>query len=714
MQRASVQLSGLYCGACAGLIESAVLGVPGARDCSVNAATQSASLQWDPQRTDLDRLLQAIRHAGYGAVPGVTGAMRELRRRESRDALWGLFVAVFCMMQVMMLAAPNYVARPGELAPDLKQLLDWGSWVLTLPVLWWSAAPFFRGAWRSVRSRRIGMDVPVALGLAVAFVASTGAAFDPGGPFGHEVWFDSLTMFVSFLLGARWLQMRARHRAAETLEASVAGLADSALRLRDDGGSERVPIAQLRRGDRLRVASGEAFCADGVLLEGRTQADESLISGESRPVDKPEGAPVLAGSINLAAPVVMRALQVGAETRQERIVALMHEALAQRPRAAGAADRWALPFLWTVLLLAASAAAAWSVFDPSRALGVAVAVLIVTCPCALSLAVPSAYVAAAHALARRGVLLQRLDALEPMAQLRTVFLDKTGTLTGERPRFAGLARLAPGGPDGDALLQARAVSLARWSSHPLSQALCAIAPGAPDAAWHDVAEQAGFGLSARDAAGVEWRLGSATWLGAAPAADGEGPRLWFGRPGQALLRLDFDEQLRDDAAAAVRALHAAGLRAVLLSGDAPQRVQRMAEAGGLDDAVGAADPEAKRACVQAAQQRGECVAMVGDGINDAPVLAQADVSFAMGQGALVARGNADAILVDARLGGVALACETARRVRRVVRQNLAWAAVYNLASVPLALAGLLPPWAAGLGMAASSLLVALNSLRLAR
>ena len=710
-QRAGLQLAGLQCGACAGLIEQAVRAVDGAGTCCVNAATHAASVAWDPARTSLDALVGAIRRAGYDAAPDTPASARALRRRESRAALWRLFVAGFCMMQVMMLATPHYVARPGELAPDMKQLLDWGAWVLTLPVLWWSAAPFFQGAWRSLRSGRIGADIPVALGIAVTFVASTGAAFDPAGPFGHEVYFDSLTMFVTFLLGGRWLQMKARHRAAEALDGALSALPDTALRLAADGSSERVARSELRPGDQVQVALGEAFAADGELLQGRTQADESLLSGESRPVDKPVGATLVAGSLNIGAPVVMRVEHTGADTRHERIVAQMHAALAGRPSAADAAQRWAAPFLWCVLLLAAGAGAMWSVIDPSRALWVVVSVLIVTCPCALSLAAPAAFVAAARGLVRRGVLLQRMEALQVLARVDTVFLDKTGTLTQEQPRCSAV-RVLDGANETEAGLLHRAASLARWSRHPLSQAVAGLAPH-DGIAWSEVGEHTGRGLSALDGNGVEWRLGAADWVGAEPSGD-DALRLWFGRAGQPLLCLAFDEQLRDDAIDAMTALGQAGWRRVLLSGDTPQRVESIARRVGADAAIGAADPAAKRAAVQREQAAGHCVAMVGDGINDAPVLAQADVSFAMGHGALVARSNADLVVVSNRLDGLDAARRMARRTVRVVRQNLAWSALYNAACIPLALAGFLPPWAAGLGMALSSLLVIANSLRLAR
>jgi Cu2+-exporting ATPase len=727
----SLRIGGMHCAACAGTIEQALMAVPGVVDARVSAASQCATVRWDQRRTQASTLVQAVQKAGYTAVPDTAAGARALRRKESRTAVWRLFVAAFCAMQVMMFATPSYVSGAGELPADIKHLLDWGSWLLTLPVMFFSATPFFAGAWRSIKTRRIGMDVPVALGIAVAFIGSSGAAFDPGGVFGREVYFDSLTMFVSFLLGGRYLEMRARHRAAAALEEGLGQLPPTVVRVLADGHAESIPVHRLQRGDTVRVPVGEAFAADGVLTQGRTRADEAMLSGEATPVPKQPGDTVVAGSMNLGAPVEMRVERVGADTRYEAIVALMREAQTQRPAAVQAADRWAGPFLWAVLVLAAVAAAVWSVVDPSRAVWVAVSVLIVTCPCALSLAAPSAMITAAGAMARRGVLLRRLEAIEGLATMRTLFVDKTGTLTQSeaRVRRVTLHRVDEDAPLSDEALRSTAASLAAWSSHPIAEALAASAV-AREAAWSEVTEVPGRGLQARAPDGTVWRLGAATWVTGVDATDSTldpgheaaagtdareaGAQAWLGRDGRALARFEVDEALRDDAVAAVRALQGDGVRVVLLSGDAAPRVQRMAARLGLDDSRGGLTPEDKLAAVRAAQAQGERVAMIGDGINDAPVLAQADVSLAMGEGALVARSQADGVLVSNQLSDVASARERSQRTLRVMRQNLAWAALYNAACVPLALMGWLPPWAAGLGMATSSLAVVLNSMRLAR
>jgi len=744
----TLALSGLHCAACSGLIEHALQGVAGVQQATVSAASERATVLWNPALTRPSALIAAVRAAGYDAVPDVAAPARALRRQAHRKALWRLFVAAFCAMQVMMLATPSYVAGPGELAPDLRQLLNWGSWLITLPVMAFSAGPFFQGAWVALRIRRIGMDVPVALGIAITFIASTGATFSPDGVFGHEVYFDSLTMFVSFLLGARYLELRARHRAAEALESSLARLPEMAWRIGPDGQATAVSLQRLRAGDLVRVPLGQAFPADGVLEEGHTRADEALLTGESAPVDKPVGAAVVAGSTNLGAPVLMRVQRVGGDTRLQAIVAMMKSASAQRPAAALLADRWAAPFLWTVLLIAAGAAAAWSVIDPSRAVWVAVAVLIVTCPCALSLAAPATLVAAASGLARRGVLLQRLDALERLARVQQVFLDKTGTLTEDHLQLRGLQLTSAGRAmfsSEDAAL-AHAATLGAWSSHPVARALVSAGPASagPSVVWSAVEEVAGRGLKALGSDGREWRLGAAGWVtetigvegadridavggvdgpggpdgpdgpdGADEADQGES-RLHLACSGRVLASFQLEETLRPGTLQALQALRADGLHLTLLTGDAPGRAQALAQRLQVTDWHARATPEDKLAAIAQAQEAGRKVAMVGDGVNDAPVLARADVSLAMGQGALVARGQADAVITSNDLGDLVRARRTALRAVRIVRQNMVWAAAYNATSIPLAVAGWLPPWAAGLGMALSSLLVIGNALRAAR
>lgn len=728
----SFQLSGMHCAACAGIIEQAIARLDGVHEVRVSASAQRATVHWDPSRTRPSLLIEAVRRAGYEAAPDAAVAARELRRQEHRHTLWRLFVSGFLAMQVMMMATPSYVAAPGELSHDLRQLLNWGSWILSVPVLWFAGMPFLRGAWFSLRARRIGMDVPVALGLLVTFVASTASTFDPTGPFGPEVYFDSLTMFLAFLWLGRFLEMRSRHRAAERLESAAASMPQTAWRVSGDGVTEQMSVHRLQVGDRVRVPRGALVPADGELLADAADVSEALISGESAAVTRCRGEGLWAGSLNLGAPFDMRVAKLGADTRHDAIVALMREALSSRPASVRLADRWAGPFLWAVLVLATLAGLAWWIIEPARALWVVVAVLIVTCPCALSLATPSTLVAAAGGLARRGVLLRRLETLEAMSGVQQVFLDKTGTLTEDRLALSGVHLLdrAIAATECEALEIAG--SLAAWSAHPLSRALVQAlalehARGARQpprdaqaSTWTGLKETPGAGLLALDAQGRAWRLGSPAWaveggdarssaLGRAGARGQHGVVLSC--LGQPVAAFELEEFMRGGAQDAMLSLRDAGLRLSLLSGDSRVRVQALAQRLGLQAYEAGLSPEDKLSLLKQAQADGLRSAMVGDGLNDAPVLAAADVSVAMGHGALAAREGADAVIVSGRLDALADLHHTARRTMGIVRQNLSWAVAYNAICIPLALVGWMPPWAAGLGMAGSSLLVMLNAQR---
>ena len=712
----SVIIEGMHCAACALTLERALLAVPGVASAQVSAASHRARVVWSAERVQPSGWMQAIKKAGYQVLPANDAFASERRQRESRQALWRWLVAGLCMMQVMMYALPAYVARPGDMTPDAAGLLRWASWVLTLPVMLFSCGPFFASALRDVLHRRISMDLPVALGIAVTFAVSSMGTFDAAGIFGREVYFDSLTMFVFFLLTGRWLELRLRDRTAGALEALMNRLPDSVQRRCPDGRFERVAVRRLTAGDVVLVLPGESFPADGVLTQGQTHADEALLTGESRPVPRCAGERVMAGSHNLSAAVQMRVQHTGEGTRFAQIVALMQSASLDKPALARLADRIARPFLAVVLLAAAGACAFWWERDPGHALMVAVAVLIVTCPCALSLATPAAMLAAAGALARRGVLVRRLQALEALAGIDTVVFDKTGTLTSDAMVLCA-TRTRDGVSEAQALAMAGA--LAQHSLHPVSRAL--VAAGLAHAqigAWvaDSVDEVAGQGLSGpvRRAAGAAaaWlRLGSASFCGVqVPAvqalhaclSDGQG---W-------LATFELTEAVRPDAQAMLHALRADGIEVCLLSGDTPLAVARLAARVGIEQARGGCSPSDKLAFLREAQRRGRKVAMVGDGLNDGPVLAGAHASFAFGQAVPLAQAQADFVVMGDRLEPVAQTLRLARRTMRVVRQNLAWAAIYNAVCIPLAVLGWLPAWLAGLGMALSSLIVVLNALRL--
>ena len=721
-----VVLDGMHCAACALTIEDALRSVPGVLQADVSAATRRARVVWQPSQVQPSQWMDAVHKAGYRAMPAMDAFAREQRQRENRRALWRWLVAGFCMMQVMMYAWPAYVAQPGDLTGEMEQLLRWASWVITLPMVVFSCGPFFSSALRDIRLRRVSMDLPVALGMAITFVVSTAGTFDPAGIFGKEVYYDSLTMFVFFLLTGRWLELRLRDRTAGALEAVMNRLPDSVERRTADGSFVRVATRRVVAGDTIRVLPGEAFPADGRITLGSTHADESLLTGESTPVARPVGSTVTAGSYNLQAPVEVHVEGTGGQTRFAQIVALMESASLQKPRLAQLADRIARPFLVAVLVAAGLAAVYWWPSDPGHALMVAVAVLIVTCPCALSLATPVAMLTAAGTLARHGVLVRNLQGLEALAHVDTVVFDKTGTLTRDGMALQAV-HTAHGWSTQEVL--ALAASLARHSMHPASRAVVAAAAALDDGRWAvtDLQEEAGQGLVAmvqnsRLGAGQparQVRLGSAHHAGVEPEDAGSALQVVLSEQHVSgavsdLARFDLVEDLRTEAPAVVTALEQGGVAVQLLSGDRVGAVQRVAAQAGIAQAAGECTPQGKLAALQALQAGGHQVAMGGDGLNDGPVLAGAPVSFAFGRAVPLAQSQADFVVLGDSLALVPQTVLLARRTLRVVRQNLWWAAGYNALCVPLAVVGWMPAWLAGLGMALSSLLVVLNAARLAR
>ncbi len=725
--QSSVVFEGMHCAACAINIEDALKAVPGVGAVQVSAASHRGLVEWTDAQTRPSEWMAAAEKAGYKVVPANDALANEQRRSDARQLLWRWSVAGLCMMQVMMYATPAYLSKPGDITPEMVQLLRWASWVLSLPVMFFSCRPFFASAWRDVSQRRVSMDLPVAIGIAVTFIVSSLGTFEPAGPFGGEVYFDSLTMFVFFLLTGRWLELRLRNRTAGALEAVMNRLPSSVNRKTTNGLWERIAIRRLVVGDVLLILPGEAIAADGKVIDGLSQVDEALLTGESRPLSRGLGSDVIAGSHNLSAPIQVRVTQVGAATRFAHIVALMESASVSKPEIAMVADRWAKPFLGFVLMASLGAAIYWWPQSPAHALMVAVAVLIVTCPCALSLATPAAMLASAGALARGGVLVRKLQGLQALASVDTVVFDKTGTLTQDAFALAAV-QTREGLSPAQALFWAGA--LARHSLHPVSRAISSASRQEASntdqlAAWESLQvsqmqEIAGEGVEGLMSPVTQpnlrvptgkLRLGSGRFCGVnliaslalrAVLADETG---W-------LATFELQEEIRSDARETVQAFINQGLHVMLLSGDGDAAVQKVASMVGITDARGGCSPQDKLAALQGLQAQGHQVAMVGDGLNDGPILAGANVSFALGQAVPLAQSKADFVLLGAQLGVLVSVWARSRLTLRVVHQNLAWAAIYNAACVPLAILGWLPAWLAGLGMAFSSLCVVFNALRL--
>jgi Cu2+-exporting ATPase len=697
MREATLILDRIRCAACLWLNEQSLRRVPGVLRADVNFTTQRAQVAWDPAVTKLSKILEAIRAIGYDAYPFDPRRGDELARGERRRALWRLFVAGFGAMQVMMYAWPAYIdAGGGTLSAEAEGLMRWASLALTTPVLLFSCGPFFRGAWQDARQRRISLDTPIALGLAAGFAASAWATVTGSG----AVYFDSIAMLAFLLLGARTAELFARQKAGRELDRLARWMPSFALRFTGGGETERVPAHALAAGDRVLVGAGERVPADGVVEEGASSADESLLTGESRPVAKGAGAQLVGGSVNLEQPLAMRVTRAGADTQAAAIGRLVERAAASRPPLVERADRLAQALTYVVI---ATAALAWLA---SGSVWVAVAVLVATCPCALALAAPIVLTRAGAQLLARGAALTRSRALEALHRATDVVLDKTGTLTHGRPAIARVTLLSD---MDEAQCRALAQGLEASSSHPLARAF----RNAGDApVIHDLRNEAGQGVEARVGERLA-RIGSQRFcagIAGAPAPE-TGAQVYLAQEGRWLAAFFIEDALRAEAADIVQGLAARRLRVHLVSGDDPALVERMARRLGIESWAGGATPQEKFDYVARLQSEGRVVAMVGDGLNDAPVLARADASVAMGAGADAAQLQADVVLTGDRLGALQDVLTLSRGAMRLVRQNLGWALLYNAVALPAAALGWIGPWEAAIGMSASSFIVVLNALR---
>jgi Cu2+-exporting ATPase len=737
VREAALILEGITCAACVWLNERHLARLPGVLAVHINYATQRARVQWDERRIHLSDILQAVSRIGYLAHPFDPGRHQQRLEHERKQLLRRLGVAGVMSMQVMILAEALYVGGWVETETQYRVFFHWISLLLTLPVLLYSALPFFASAWRDLTHAQAGMDVPVSFGILTAFVASVWATITGQG----AVYYDSVTMFVFFLLSGRYFEAAARKRATEASEALVRATPASATRLiyslspatplpyplpasgervKYIVTEETVAAAELRPGDRVRIRPGEHIPADGVVLEGQSSVNESLLTGESLPVNKSPGQTLIGGSINIESPLVARVEKTGPDTVLSSILRLLDRAVAEKPRMAQLADRVAGGFVVAVLLLAGLVALYWWQQDSPLWLSATIAVLVITCPCALSLATPAAITAATGQLTRLGLLVTRGHALETLARATHFIFDKTGTLTRGRLRLLETRTLSQ--LTGAECLR-RASALEYHSEHPIARALIeATEPGGPGAT--DVVNTPGAGMRGV-VDGQIFFLGTPAYIQeqAGLAAD-PGMLRELRRRGDTVVLLAgrealhaafvLSDELRPGARELIAELKRQGKTVMLLTGDHETAARRVANSLGIEDLAWDLRPGDKLERVRALQQQGAIVAMVGDGVNDAPVLAAAQVSIAMGGGTAVAAASADMILLSQKLPHLADGLAVARRTLAIIRQNLVWAVVYNLLAIPAAAAGYVTPWMAALGMSASSLLVVANALRLTR
>ena len=695
----------VHCAQCIATIERAMRAEPGVLDARVNLTTRRVRLRWRDGAADAGALVGRLDRLGYPAVPYSPAAIPGAGRQDATALLRALAAAGFAAGNVMLLSVAVWAGDSSGMADSTRALMHWLSALIALPAIAYAGLPFFRSAARALAARRINMDLPISVAVCVTAAISL-AELIAEHP---DVYFDAALMLLFFLLIGRYLDQRTRGTMLSTAENLAALAAQPATVLRRDGVREMVPAYAVRLGSRVLVAAGERIPVDGDILSGRTTIDRSLLTGEATPEPAMPGDRVYAGTVNTGDPVTLTATAAGDGTVLTEIVRLVEAAEQGRSAYVRLADKAARLYAPVVHGLALLAFAGWWGFGglpPREALLIGVAVLIITCPCALGLAVPAVQVVACSRLLKHGVLVKVGDALERLAATDSVILDKTGTLTFGRPDIVGRDAL----PDEDLVV---AASLAGASRHPLCRSVLRAAGPVP--VREGVREEPAMGLSAASPEG-EIRLGNRDWCGvcgdgvAAPA----GPELWLRRPGRDPVQIRFADRLRPDAPAFVTWLKKQGFAIELLSGDRAPAVQSAAEALGIDTWNAAARPADKLARLDGLRQAGRRILMIGDGLNDAPSLAGADASISPAQGADLAQTAADVIFQGDQLESVAVAILTARRARRLVLQNFGLAAAYNAIAVPLAVAGQVTPLIAAVAMSASSIAVTVNALRLGR
>ncbi len=721
VREASLILEGIVCAACVWLNERHVKQLDGVLDFRVNYSTHRASLTWDNDKIKLSDVLKAISDIGYNAHPFDPGRMETLHKKEKSAALRRIAIAGLGMMQVMMPSVAMYVGESSDMSASMHNFLRWISLIITTPVVFYSARTFFTSAWRDLRRGVFGMDVPVSLAIGSAYIASVWATLTHTG----ETYFDSVVMFTFFLLLGRFLEMGARHKAGQVADALVRLLPEVATRLdRDEDGKEvhNVIVAnELALGDKVLIKPGEIIPADGIVTDGKSSVNESLLTGESLPLKKRSGDELIAGTVNVESPLVMQVNKLGDSTMLSSVIRLLDRAQSEKPNLAKFADRSASWFVILLLIIALAVFIYWMSYQPERAFWVALSVLVITCPCALSLATPAALTAATGNLTEKGVLTTRGHALETLSNITHIIFDKTGTLTHGTPKVIETCFL-----EETILTQSEiqdlAAGLEAASEHPLAQAISRLSQHPVE--FQDVNIESGRGVEGviyTDAKKQTYRIGTRSYVAEIVNADyldeqiaskASASSVFFATEHLWLAVFYCQDEIRKEARDTIQNLHAMNINVSLLSGDNQQTVDQVAEKLGIKQARAGLLPADKLDYVQQLQAQGEVVAMIGDGVNDAPVLAGANVSVAMGHGSQLAQASADMILLSENLKLLPSSIKLSKRMQAVVHQNFAWAILYNIIAIPVAAMGVIAPWMAAIGMSMSSLLVVLNALRL--
>lgn len=715
--QANLLLEGISCAACSWLIENHLKQNPAVTMVNVNISTHRCAIVWSPALAPLSDILQSLEKIGYRPRPATDDQQQEFIKKENRIALFRLGVAGFGMMQAMMVAVGIYTGA----TDSWLDILRWLSMLAATPVVFFSSAPFFKAAWISLKSRQLTMDVPVSLAIGLAYLASAWATVMGGG----EVYFESVSMFAFFLLLGRHIEQRARHRnrlafgnLAQLMPLTACCIRPQAIAdtQADDKleCTENIPLRSLTLADVVLVREGDTFPCDGVVISGESEAVEALITGESIPVPKKIGDRVIAGTLNGRSALRVQVTAIGGATQLSGIERLAIQAANEKPQQVLMADKIARFFIARLLVICTGVFLFWWFKDSSRAIWITLSVLVVTCPCALALAMPAALSAATANLRQRGFLVARGHVIESLAQITRVIFDKTGTLT--EGDFQ-IVTVLPGAEKNREEILTIAAALEADSRHPIARAFL---PWRSDWAATQVQQVTAAGVEGL-IAGELFRLGTAEFANSIITASTnstlpDDKHLWLllSNAQGVVAWIGLQDKTRADAQQAINELRAMGIAVELLSGDQSGSVKNLAQHLGIADFIAAAKPDDKLARLSFAQLAGDKVLMIGDGINDVPVLAGADVSVVMASASDLAQARADSVLLNNQLLLLPEAIVIARRARAIIKQNLLFSLSYNLLALPLAAMGHVPPWAAAIGMTTSSLVVVMNALRLNR
>ncbi len=714
LSEVSLILEGIVCAACVWLNERHLQALPGVVDVNINYSNHRALVRWDNSKISLSEILESISRIGYLAHPYDPDRQQRIIEKERKQQLRRLGLAGVLGMQVMILAVALYTGEWWGMDEAFRGFFRWTSLLMTIPVLVFASRVFFTSALRDLKQKRAGMDVPVSLGIGIAFTASVAHTITGNG----EIYFDSVVMFTFFLLTARYFEMTARKRSTEATEALVSLQPAVAAKLvRVDGRDEEhaVPVAELEAGDRVLVRPGDTIPADGIIESGASGIDESLITGESMPITKTSGDDVIGGSINSESPLIISITHVGADTVLAAIQRLLDKAQSEKPALAQLADRIASKFVLAILTIASLVAIFWIMQGSENWLPITIATLVVTCPCALSLATPTAITAASGQLAKLGLLPTRGHALETLAHVTHFVFDKTGTLTVGNIKLAGTQ--TSGDLSAEDCLHI-ATALEAQSEHPIAKSFIHACPHTSRQA-SNVSNTPGNGMTGT-VDDRQWFLGKAGFItqhcsDTFHIDDNSGQtQVILATSDRVHAVFTLEDEIRADAVELIDNLKRIGKSVILLTGDNLSTAQHIADTTGIDEIHANLRPEDKLEFIKALQKDGAIVSMTGDGVNDAPVLAGADVSIAMGSGSQLAAASADFILLSNRISTIYSGYHLCVATLSIIRQNLMWAISYNILAVPAAAMGYIQPWLAAIGMSASSLVVVLNALRLSK